>query len=261
MYPQERMDVPANFLPENPFKGPMGCPVNNRDEKLAPFPRTEYAVRVQRREYYAIISHMDAQVGRILDALDKSGKRENTYIIFAADNGLALGAHGLFGKQSMFEHSVKVPLIVAGPGLPKRKRIDTPVYMQDAMPTTLEISGTKIPEHVQFKSLLPILRGERTEQHSAIYGAFQQESQRMVRRGDFKLIVYPKAKTVLLYDLKNDPAETKNLAGRSEYVQTVKELLVELTRLQQESGDSLELDASKFVGASTGLPVSSEAVK
>ena len=248
MYPQERMDVPSNFLPENPFKDPMGCPVNSRDEKLAPFPRTEYAVRVHRREYYAIISHMDAQVGRILDALDKSGKRENTYIIFAADNGLALGAHGLFGKQSMFEHSVKVPLIVAGPGLPKRNRIDVPVYMQDVMPTTLQIAGKKIPSHVQFKSLLPLIRGRRTEQYASIYGAYQQESQRMVRRGDLKLIVYPKAKTVLLYDLKSDPDETKNLADRPEYAQTIKELLAALERLQQESGDPLVLDSSTFFG-------------
>jgi len=252
MYPQERMDVPPNFLPENLFKDPMGCPADLRDEMLAPFPRTEYAVRVHRREYYAIISHMDAQVGRILDALDKTGKRENTYIIFTADNGLAIGSHGLFGKQSMFEHSVKVPLIVAGPGLPKQKRIDTPVYMQDAMPTTLELAGEKIPAHVQFKSLLPLLRGERTIQHDSIYGAYNQPTdvhrQRMVRHGDFKLIVYPEAKTVLLYDLKNDPHETKNLAGQAEHVQTVKELLVELARLQRETGDPMQLDASMYAG-------------
>ncbi len=241
MYPEEKMDVPPNFLPENPFKDPMNCPVNNRDEKLAPFPRTEYAVRVHRREYYAIISHMDAQVGRILDALDKSGKRENTYIIFAADNGLAIGSHGLFGKQSMFEHSVKVPLIVAGPGLPKRKRIDVPVYMQDLVPTALDAAGEKIPEHVQFKSLLPLLRGERTEQHTSIYGAFQQH-QRMVRQGDFKLILYPKSKTVLLFDVKNDPFETKNLADRPEHAPRIKELYAELKRLQTETGDPLELD-------------------
>jgi len=245
MYPQERMDVPPNFLPENPFKDPMGCPATLRDERLAPFPRTEYAVRVHRREYYAIISHMDVQIGRILEALDQSGKRENTYIIFTSDNGLAMGSHGLFGKQNMFEHSVKVPLIVVGPGLPKQKRIDTPVYMQDVMPTTLEIAGKEIPAHVQHKSLLPLLHGERTEQYDSIYAAYEQR-QRMVRRGDFKLIVYPRAQTVLLYNLKNDPHEITNLADRPEHTQTVKELFAELKRLQQETGDPLELDAATF---------------
>ena len=246
LYPQELMDVPPNFLPENPFKDPMGCPANLRDEQLAPFPRTEYAVRVHRREYYAIISHMDAQIGKILEALDKSGKRNNTYIIFAADNGLAMGSHGLFGKQNLFDHSMKVPLIIVGPGLPKRKRIDSPVYMQDVMPTTLEMAGKEVPSHVQFKSLLPLLRGERTQQYDSIYAAYEQQSQRMVRCGDFKLIVYPAAKAILLYDLKNDPHETTNLADRPEHAQTVKELFAELRRLQQETGDPLPLDAATF---------------
>jgi arylsulfatase A-like enzyme len=195
---------------------------------------------------------MDAQVGRILDALDKTGKRENTYILFTADNGLAMGSHGLFGKQNMFEHSMKVPLIVAGPGLPKHKRIDTPVYFQDVMPTTLELTGEKIPEHVQFKSLLPLMKGERTKQYDSIYGAYNESEnrprQRMVRRDDFKLIVYPEAKTVLLYNLKDDPDEMKNLAGQAEYVQTIKELLAELERLQRETGDHMKLDASEYVG-------------
>jgi choline-sulfatase len=244
LYPQEQMDVPANFLPENPFKDPMECPPSLRDEKLAPFPRTEYAVRVHRREYYAIISHMDAQIGRIFDALEKTGKRENTHIIFTADNGLAMGSHGLFGKQNMFEHSAKVPLIVAGPGLPKQKRVDTPVYMQDVMPTTLEMAGKAIPQHVQFKSLLPLLRDERSQQHDAIYSAYQQ-SQRMVRRGDFKLIAYPKSKTVLLYNLKDDPDEIKNLADQPGHAQIIKDLFAELERLQHETGDSLKLDFEK----------------
>jgi len=247
MYPQETMDVPPNFLPENPFNAPMGSPANLRDESLAPFPRTEYAVRVHRREYYAMISHLDAQIGKILGALDRSGKRENTYVIFTADNGLAIGAHGLFGKQSMFEHSVKVPLIIAGPGLPKDKQIDTLVYMQDVMPTTLDIGGTKIPQHIQFKSLLPLLRGERTEQYASIYGAYLPQSQRMVRHGDYKLIVYPNAKTVLLYDVKKDPHEMENLANQPEHAQTVKELFAELKRLQQETGDTLQLDTFEAI--------------
>lgn len=240
MYPREEMDVPENFLPENPYKDAMRCSAALRDERLAPFPRTEYAVQVHRREYYAIISHMDAQVGRILEALEKSGKRNDTYVFFTADNGLAIGAHGLFGKQNMFEHSMKIPLIVTGPNLPKGHRIDTPVYMQDIMPTTLEVAGKEIPEHVQFKSLLPLLRGERKEQYDSIYGAFRPQAQRMVRRGDLKLIVYPRVNAVLLFDLKNDPFEMTNLADRPEYASKARELFGELKKCQEETGDPME---------------------
>ena len=240
MYPQEMMDVPPDFLPDNPHRDAMQNPRNSRDERLAPFPRTEYAVRVHRREYYAIISHMDAQIGRMLDALERSGKRQNTVIIFTADNGLALGSHGLFGKQSLYEHSVRVPLIISGTGIPKQKRIDTPVYMQDVMPTALEIAGKPIPDQVQFKSLLPLIRGERTEQYAAIYGAYMQ-AQRMVRQGDFKLIVYPASQTVLLFDLKNDPHETGNLADNPAYATKIRELLTELRKLQNEADDPLTL--------------------
>ncbi|MDR1958840.1 MAG: sulfatase-like hydrolase/transferase [Planctomycetaceae bacterium] len=241
LYPQEKMDVPASFLPENPYKDIMGCSADLRDEKLAPFPRTEYAVRVHRREYYAIISHLDTQIGRILDALEKSGKKDNTYIFFAADNGLAIGAHGLFGKQNMFEHSVKVPLLVAGPGLPRNERIETPVYLQDIVPTSLNAAGAEVPEHIQFKSLLPLIRGEESTHYDAIYGAYMQQ-QRMVRKGDFKLILYPKGNIFLLFNLKNDPDERNNLADKPEYAAKTQELFRELLRLQKETGDSLRLE-------------------
>ncbi|MDR1964753.1 MAG: sulfatase-like hydrolase/transferase [Planctomycetaceae bacterium] len=238
-YPQEKMDVPANFLPENPYKDIMGCPATLRDEKLAPYPRTEYAVRVHRREYYAIISHLDTQIGRILDALEKSGKRGNTYIFLTADNGLAIGAHGLFGKQSLFEHSVKVPLIVAGPNLPQNKQIETPVYLQDIVPTSLQVAGIEIPDHIQFKSFLPLIRGKK-QHYDAIYGAYMQQ-QRMIRKDDFKLIIYPKGKIVLLFNLKNDPDEKENLAEKPEYAAKIQELLQNLLSLQKETGDSLEI--------------------
>jgi arylsulfatase A-like enzyme len=242
MYPQEKMNVPPNFLPENPYKDVMGCPADLRDEKLAPYPRTEYAVRVHRREYYAIISHLDTQIGRIIGALEKSGKRENTYIFLAADNGLAIGAHGLFGKQSLFEHSVKVPLIVVGPNLPTNKRIETPVYMQDLVPTSLDAVGIEIPNYVQFKSLLPLIRDQKTKQYDTIYGAYRH-LQRMVRKDDFKLIVYPAGKVFLLFDLKNDPDEINNLAGKPEYAPKVRELFAEILKLQRETGDTLDLSS------------------
>ena len=116
MYPVENITLPVPFLAEYPYKDSIGCGRSLRDEKLAPFPRTENAVKVNRREYYAIITHMDAQIGRILDGLEKSGMANNTYIVFSADHGLGCGHHGLLGKQNMYDHSIRVPWIIAGPG-------------------------------------------------------------------------------------------------------------------------------------------------
>ena len=239
-YPPESLRTPESFLPEYPYKDAMGCSKDLRDEKLAPFPRTEYAVKVNRQEYYAIIAHMDEQVGRILDALDASGMAEDTYIFFTADHGLAVGRHGLLGKQNMFEHSMKAPLIVGGPGIPKGKRIAAPVYIQDIMPTALELAGSAVPERVQFKSLLPLIRGERKSSYDAIYGGYM-DLQRMVRMDGWKLIYYPKIKRTLLFDLKNDPHEMHDLAGNAEYAPKLEELWETLLRLQKKTGDRLRL--------------------
>ena len=122
MYALENIGLPASFLPEYPFKDEIGCGPALRDERLAPFPRTEYAVKVNRQEYYAIITHMDAQIGRILDKLEETGQADNTYIFFSADHGLSVGQHGLIGKQNMYDHSLRPPLIVVGPDIPKGKK-------------------------------------------------------------------------------------------------------------------------------------------
>jgi arylsulfatase A-like enzyme len=197
-------------------------------------------VKTHRGEYYAIIEHMDAQVGRILDALKKSGKADSTVLIFTADQGLAVGHHGLMGKQNMFEHSMRSPLFIAGLGIPKSKRITTPVYIQDVMPTTLELAGVEIPEHVQFRSLLPLIDGKRNKNYDAMYGAYI-DLQRMVRKDNWKLIYYPKIDKTLLFDLNKDPEEINDLAGDERYAPVVEELRKELRRLQKETGDELEI--------------------
>jgi len=242
-YPPDRITIPSNYVPEYPFQNQIGCGPGLRDEQLAPFPRTEHAVRVHRQEYYAIITHMDAQIGRILDALEHSGKAERTYVFFTADHGLACGHHGLMGKQNMYDHSVRVPLIVAGPGVPRDRRIDGAVYLQDIVPTTLELAGVTRPEHVEFKSLLPILDGQRARNYDAIYGAYLG-LQRMVVRDDMKLIVYPKVPKLLLFDLRADPAEIHNLADDPQQRATVQELFKALRTLQAEMGDTLDLEAA-----------------
>ena len=118
MYPLDKIAIPENFMETYPFKEEMGSGMDLRDEQLAPFPRTGFAVRKHIQEYYASITHMDAQIGKIFKALSASGKLKNTIVFFVSDHGLAVGHHGLMGKQSMFDHSVRVPLVVAGPGIP-----------------------------------------------------------------------------------------------------------------------------------------------
>jgi arylsulfatase A-like enzyme len=115
-YYENRPPLPANFAPQHPFL--IGDPMV-RDEQLAAWPRTEEVVSDQLAEYYGLITHMDEEVGRILDVLDETGHAENTYIIYAADHGLAMGSHGLLGKQSVYEHSQRAPLIVVGPDVPR----------------------------------------------------------------------------------------------------------------------------------------------
>ena len=248
MYPPEEIDVPENFMPEYPYKDAMGCGKSLRDEKLAPFPRTEYAVKVNRQEYYAIITHMDAQVGRILDTLEKTGKAENTYIFFTADHGLAVGHHGLMGKQNMYDHSVRAPLMVCGPGIPENELIDAPVYLQDIMPTTLELAGADIPEHVRFKSLMPLIDGRRKENYGAIYGAYM-DLQRMVTEGNFKLIWYPKIDKYLLFNLKRDPLEVHDLSGNERYAKRLEDMKAKLHALQKEMNDPLLEKEEKKEGA------------
>jgi choline-sulfatase len=239
-YPLDHVSMPVNFLPEYPYKEAIGCGVDLRDEKLAPFPRTEHAVKVNRQEYYAIITHMDEQIGRILAALAESGKEEETYIFFTADHGLAVGQHGLMGKQNMYDHSVRVPFIVVGPGVAAGEENSTPIYLQDVMPTTLELAGVARPAHVQFQSLGPLLRGEAARPYDAMYGAYLQ-LQRMVTMDGFKLIVYPRAKRLRLYNLKDDPFETQDLAEDAAHRDTVRRLFSRLLELQEEMDDALDL--------------------
>lgn len=242
-YPLEKIAVPESFIPLYPYKDDIALGVKQRDESLAPFPRTKYSVKVNRQEYYAIITHMDVQIGRILAALKKTGKEDNTYIIFTADHGLSVGRHGLMGKQNMFDHSVRVPLMISGPGIPQGKKIDGSVYLQDIMPTTLKLASVKKPDHVKFRNLMPIIKGKRDRNYDAIYGGYLQV-QRMVTEGDYKLILYPTIKKVLLYNLKQDPKELHNLADNPKNESTIKELFATLLKLQKDTEDKLDLKSA-----------------
>jgi arylsulfatase A-like enzyme len=240
-YPLSRMAVPKNFLPEYPHKDAIGCGATLRDEKLGPFPRTEQAVKVHRQEYYALITHLDAQIGRVLDALEKSGQAENTWIFFTADHGLAVGHHGLFGKQNMYDHSLRVPFVVAGPGVRAGAEISAPIYLQDVMATALDLAGAPKPEQVEFHSLLPLLRGENSPAaREAIYGAYL-ELQRAVIHDGWKLILYPKARVTRLYHVATDPDELRDRAAEPAHAARQAVLFQRLRALQQELADPLDL--------------------
>jgi arylsulfatase A-like enzyme len=240
-YPIESIKVPETFMPEYPYMGKIGYDQRLRDERLAPYPRTEYAVKVNRQEYYAIITHMDDQIKRILNALEKSGKKENTYIFFTADHGLACGNHGLMGKQNMYDHSIRPPLMVIGPGIPKNQKNRADVYLQDIMATSLELAGAEKPDYVEFSSFLDLIKsGSETSHYSSIYGCYTN-AQRMIRKGDYKLIVYPEAETTLLFNLNEDPLEMNNLSGSEGTADIEKALFMELTSLQFVMDDSVDI--------------------
>ena len=241
-YPLENIAVPPSFLPVYPLS--IGCNTI-RDEVLGPFPRTHHIVRVHRQEYYACITHLDAQIGRILDKLAESDMAENTYIFFTADHGLAVGNHGLMGKQNQFDHSVRVPFVVAGPDVPQDVRRTDLIYLQDVMPSTLELAQAQQPDHVQFQSLVDAWRHRRSVSREHIYGAYL-EHQRMITDGKSKLILYPQIHQYLVYDLQQDPHEITDLsiydAARGR--QIARRLFTELLAQQPEVGDQLDLRAA-----------------
>jgi arylsulfatase A-like enzyme len=243
-YPLDRIKLPKNFLAEYPYKDDIGCSHKLRDENLAPMPRTEHSVKVHRQEYYALITHLDAQIGRILDGIQATGQADNTWIFFTADHGLAVGHHGLFGKQNMYDHSVRVPFIVAGPGVAANQRNDAAIYLQDVMPTSLELAGAIKPAHVFFQSLLPQIKGEqRKSSYDSVYGAYL-ELQRSITNDGWKLIAYPKARVVRLYHLANDEMELTDLASDPKHTQRKSELFSRLIALQKSMGDQLDLQAA-----------------
>ena len=241
-YPIESIPLPKNWLPEYPNKDAIGNPKTLRDEALAPFPRTPYAIKTHIREYYAIISHLDQQIGEILAALKKSGKDKNTYIFFTGDHGLSVGRHGLLGKQNMFDHSIRVPLLVVGPDIPKKQKIEHEVYLQDIMATSLELAKIDQPDEMEFNSLLGLARGINKDKikKEGIYGAYI-DFQRMIRKDGFKLIVYPKIKKTILFDLKNDPLEMNDLSSDDIYIKKKKDLFNDLQLLQKKFSDPLDL--------------------
>lgn len=246
MYPVESIALPASHMDMYPYKDSIGLSEKLRDEALAPFPRTAYSVRKNIQEYYAIISHMDAQIGKILDALEATGKRDNTYIIFTSDHGLAVGHHGLMGKQNMFDHSVRPPLLISGPGIPKGQKLSQQVYLQDVSATMLDLAGVEKPKEMVFNSLMPYIREGSESAYPVIYSCYLN-LQRMVRTDTHKLIVYPKLNKLLLFDMEKDPGELRDRSEDPAYQRVKQELMALLLQRQSELNDPLgKIDFSVY---------------
>lgn len=229
------MPLPPNFLPQHPFDHGN---FSGRDEQLLPWPRTAAMVRDVTAAYYAVISHLDEQIGRILAALDETGLGDNTIVVFSSDHGLAVGSHGLRGKQNMYEHTVGVPLVVRGPGIPRGQRCAAQVYLRDLFPTACDWAGLAIPETVQGKSFVPVVDGRQKEIHPYVVCYFR-DKQRMIRTDRWKLIYYPHIDRWQLFDLQADPFEKTDLSQLAAHAGVLSDLQNKLADWQRTAGDRL----------------------
>lgn len=238
-YNRDTVSLPKNFATKHPFdNGEMYV----RDELLEGMPRRADAVHQHVADYFGIIAHVDEQVGRILDELERTGEEDNTIIVFAGDNGLACGQHGLMGKQNLYEHSIRVPLILSGPGIPQGQQSDTLCYLLDIYPTLCDLVGLQVPETVEGKSLYPVFEDASAEIRDTLHFAYRGV-QRAVKQGRMKLIEYvvDGKRATQLFDLSVDPLEMNNLAENAAHAAVLATLRVELKRLPAELYDTREV--------------------
>lgn len=236
------LPTPPNYLERHPFDN---GEFTVRDELLEGWPRRPHAIRRHLADYYACIEHLDAQIARVMHSVKEHGLEDNTLIVFASDNGLGIGSHGLMGKQNLYEHSVRVPLVFAGPGIPSAQRRDDFCYLHDVFPTLCDLVGIPIPPSVEGISVVNSLcRGEPGSRRH-LYHAYRAV-QRAVRDGRFKLIEYvtDTGRHTQLFDLVSDPYEKQNLADNAEWKDVLTDVRSHLMSLRQQCGDDRELESA-----------------
>jgi len=219
----------------------------NDDLQNAPYQRnnTPFDLRFQNPEmvqqmkqvYYAMVTQVDEWVGKLLDELDRKGLTENTMVVFVSDHGEMMGDHGLNSKMKMYEGSAHIPLIMRLPGIiPAGTKVNTPVSHHDLFATILDYTGMKIPEN-DGRSLRNLVDGKAdpVDYAVSVWGQINNGGPFMIRKGDWKMIVYlqmsdkkPKSVSNALYNLKSDPLEMNNLIGsnpeKSKYEKVVSDL-------------------------------------
>ncbi|MBC5642770.1 sulfatase-like hydrolase/transferase [Parabacteroides sp. BX2] len=250
-YKADDIELPVNYLPQHPFDN---GELKIRDEVLLPFPRTEEMVKKDLADYYGMVSEVDYQIGRILNTLKEKGELDNTIIVFASDNGLAVGRHGLLGKQNLYEHSVCVPMAMVIPGTEKGIRKDVDCYLYDIYPTLCDLLKIAPAESVTGKSLVPVLNGsgKHRDQLFLAYSSFQRA---LVKDG-WKYIIYNVDGTVTeqLFNLQADPDEMVNLAYDAKYEfkkQAYKRVLKEEMK---KNNDFCNLDQHFWIGKPGKMP-------
>ena len=248
LYPIDSIKLPPNYMENHPYFNEIGSMPGVRDESLAPYPRNEFATKKHIQEYYAIISHLDEQVGKIIDHLKKRDLIDNTYIIFTSDHGLAVGQHGLIGKQSLYDHSIRVPMIISGPNIKKGSWYNQDIYLQDIVPTSLDLANIEVSSDMDFKSFKEILYNESSDQiNNGIYGTYgccpgnYFNFQRIIRKDGFKLMFFPKNQRIELYNVEDDPFELNNLAGDENYYEKILSLGNDFVELQKNYNDTLNI--------------------
>ena len=224
-YPAGKLPLFPNYLPKHPFDHGN---YEGRDEKMLPWPRTKEMVKANLGVYYAVIHHMDLAIGRMLKVLQQSGQADNTMVIYTSDHGLAVGSHGLMGKQNMYEHTIRVPMIFSGKRVPKGQRSEALCYLRDLCPTILEYAGIHVPCEVEGRSLMPVIQKKSENIYSEVYGYFR-DKQRMIRTDQWKLIHYPHLDRYQLFDLKNDPFEKSDLIAEAQHRKVLQNLKQKLT--------------------------------
>lgn len=206
--------LPPNYLPAHPFHhGHPGL----RDEVAVSGVwerRDERTIRNELGREFACSENIDIQIGRVLAKLEALGELDNTYIFYTADHGMAIGRHGLQGKQNLYEHTWRVPFLVRGPGIKAGSRVAGNIYLLDVLPTLCDLAGIAAPDTVEGTSFKPVLTGEKPAVRDVLYGVYNggtKPGMRAVKQGDWKLIKYDvmngSVRETQLFNLKENPHE------------------------------------------------------
>ena len=249
LYKRDQIPLPKNYKPVHPFdNGEMSI----RDEKLSPWPRTEDEIRRTLHEYYATITAMDHHIGRILTALKESRQLENTIILFSADQGIAVGSHGLLGKQNLYNAGMNSPLFFAGPGIPIGGS-NALVYLFDIYPTVCDLVGAEAPKTIDGVSYRSVIEGKAKAVREEMFFAYMK-AQRAVIADGYKLIRYPQINRSQLFDFTNDKDELNDLANDPAQQERITTLMTKMETWQKHYGDDLPLTSANPKAAEWSPP-------
>lgn len=206
--------LPPNYLPAHPFEN---SHLNVRDEVAVSGVwgnRDERTIRNELGREFACSENIDIQIGRVLKKLEDMGELDNTYIIYTSDHGMAIGRHGLQGKQNLYEHTWRVPFIVKGPGIKAGSRVVGNIYLLDNLATLCDLAGITPPDSNEGLSYRPVLEGKADTMRQVLYGTYSgggKPGMRCVKQGDWKLLKYEtsdgKSRVTQLFNLKENPNE------------------------------------------------------